>query len=363
MTTDVLEPALLWDILREIAFICPRGTCTTLMRTCTFFYHEVAASILSHEILLHNESITTSFLEFLHAGKNQMPRYPLVRHLALRLSLSLSPDTAKGLADAIALMTGLVTVQIPREIGNFWPTLSDFTIGNWPALSDAIASLPSLQRIFIHGAGPQSCQFLLSLQSANLRSIDLDITDRELKEELSGQRLSAPWLSSHLVQFFGRWTSTLTELRYHTPFLPAAQYTPSYYPEAYPMMRTLSICHRGRVDPSPYIRAFPILAHLDVHMQSELNDLFMWHEYRTSNVLSQREVQRLGPASQHPGQWWEFVQFNGTLADLYALALNCRISHIRLDFMEDTHLPLLSASPCRRTTNTSEYLFFRGADR
>ncbi len=115
------------------------------------------------------------------------------------------------------------------------------------------------------------------------------------------------------------------------------------------MMRTLSIYYCGRVDPIPYIRAFPNLAHLGVEGHIQLNDEV--HEYRTSNVLSQREVQRLGPASQHPGQWWELVQFDGTLADLYALALNCRISHIRLDFMEDTHLPLLSASPCRRTTN------------
>ncbi len=180
--TDILEPAMPWDILREIAFICPRGTCTTLMRTCAFFYHEAAASILSHEIQLGNVSRTTGILRFLRAGKT--PRYPLVRHLALRLHRSLSPDTTKGLADAIALMTGLVTIRVSP---------GKFTIENWPAaIRDAVASLPSLQRIFIHGTSvPQSCQILLSLQSANLRSVELDITDREPKEELSGQRLSS----------------------------------------------------------------------------------------------------------------------------------------------------------------------------
>ncbi|KAI0762208.1 hypothetical protein C8Q74DRAFT_1288801 [Fomes fomentarius] len=106
------------------------------------------------------------------------------------------------------------------------------------------------------------------------------------------------------------------------------------------MMHTLSMSHRGRMDPIPYIRAFPNLAHLRVHCTSRINNSV--HEDRTSNARSQREVEHLGPASQRPG-WRELIQFNGTLVDLYALALNCHIAHIRLhDYTDDKDLPLLS---------------------
>ncbi|KAI0793626.1 hypothetical protein C8Q74DRAFT_1402517 [Fomes fomentarius] len=329
---DILEPALPWDILREIAFICPRGTCTTLMRTCAFFNHEAAASILSQRIRLRMESTAKGFLKFLQAGKK--PRYPCVRHLALRFNRHspLSPETANALAEAIALMTGLVVV----EVG-----FGEYTIGNWPALRDAIAFLPSLRQIFIENAGPRSWQFLLSLQSAKLRSIKIDFFEREPEpeEELSGQRLSAPWLSSHPVQSFGRWTSTLTELAYYCRYAhPTAHDAFSRYSEVYPMMRTLSMCHRGHcLDPTPYIRAFPNLAHLEVNPQSKLDR----DQDRTSNT---HEVQRLRPVSQHRDAGWrELVQFHGPLVDLYALALNCHISHIKLDTcLQDMDLPLLS---------------------
>ncbi|KAI0747390.1 hypothetical protein C8Q74DRAFT_1374428 [Fomes fomentarius] len=327
--TEVLQPALPWDILREIAVNCPPKTCATLICTCTFFSHEAAASMLRNYVIsLYDEFSTAGFVKFLRPGKRKKPRYPFVRHLALRYNphfpvhAPLSPDTAKELADAFALMTGLVAVRI-RE----------YTMVNWPVIGDAISSLPSLRRIDMYEAGPRSCQSFLSLQSANLRSIQLNISDLESER--------APWVSSHPVQLFGRWTSTLTELQYHSPFVPEVQYTPSCYPEVYPMMRTLSICHRGRVDLIPYIRAFPNLAHLTVEILSRLDDE---HEYRTSNLRSQREVQHLGPASKHPS-WQELVQCNGFLVDLYALALSCRISHIRLDnyIEDDRHLPLLLA--------------------
>ncbi|KAI0794613.1 hypothetical protein C8Q74DRAFT_1249785 [Fomes fomentarius] len=113
------------------------------------------------------------------------------------------------------------------------------------------------------------------------------------------------------------------------------------FPAVYPLMRTLLIRHRGRLDPTPYIRAFPNLAHLEVDTQSVLNDDV--HESRASNIRSQREIDHLGPASQEFG-WRELVQFHGSLVDLYALALNCRISHIILDkCTDDIHLPLLPA--------------------
>ncbi len=59
-----------------------------------------------------------------------------------------------------------------------------------------------------------------------------------------------------------------------------------------------------------------------------------------ANARSNTEV----PVSPHLG-WRELVECNGSLAiDLYALALNCRISHIKLDrCTEDIHLPLLPA--------------------
>ncbi|KAI0762217.1 hypothetical protein C8Q74DRAFT_1371308 [Fomes fomentarius] len=333
---DVLGPALPWDILREIAFICPGEICATLMRTCTFFYHEAAASILGHTIHLYNDSVVTRFLRFLRAGKK--PRYPCVCHLALcfdRHSASpLSLDSAEALAAAIALMTQLVVVDIIRED----------TLGDWPAIGHAIASLPSLRRVFIEEVGPRSCQFLLSLQSVKLRSIKLDITDHEPEEERPVQPLiSTPWLSLHPVQFFGRWSSTLTELQYHSPFLHAPQYTLSCYPEVYPMMRTLSIFQSGHVDLIPYIRAFLNLAHLGIDTESQLDSDDV-HEYHTSNIVrSQREVQCRGPVSQHSG-WQELVQFNGPLVDLYALALNCCISHMKIeDCIVDAHISLLSA--------------------
>ncbi|KAI0762201.1 hypothetical protein C8Q74DRAFT_1371294 [Fomes fomentarius] len=322
--TDILEPALPWDILREIAFICPRRTCATLMRTCIFFYHEAAASILGHEIMLYSTYSTAHFLNFLHAGKK--PRYPCVRHLDLHYTYSPpSPDSAKALADAIALMTGLVNLVIHS---------GEYTFMHWPAVGDAVASLPSLRQIVIENAGPRSWQIFLSLQSTKFRSVKLHISDSDREPERT------PWLSSHPVQLFGRWTSTLTELRYSSPRLLAPQYTPPFHPEVYPMMRTLWICHGDSMVPSPYIRAFPNLAHLHVHCTSRIYGAV--YEDRTSNIRSQREVQLLGPAPQHSG-WQELIQFNGSLSDLYALALNCHISHIKLDNrMDDTPLPPLS---------------------
>ncbi|KAI0762212.1 hypothetical protein C8Q74DRAFT_1450509 [Fomes fomentarius] len=336
--TDVREPALPWDILREIAFICPGEICTTLMRTCTFFYHEAAASILGHTIHLYNESVVTHFLRFLRAGKK--PRYPCVRNLSLGFHhyFSPSPDTANALANAITLMAGLVVVRI----------FGEYTLWKWPAIGDAIASLPSLRQISLTTMGLRSWQLLFSLRSAKLRSIELHILAHSgadgADEELSTrQSLSAPSLSSHPVQLFGRWTSTLTELTYHRRDAPPVQDASPSYSAVYPMMRTLSIRHRGRLDPTPYIRAFPNLAHLNVDTQLQSNDDV--HGYRTSNIHSQRERQRLGTTSpsQHAG-WQELIQFNGPLVDLYALALDSRISHIRLDdYTDDIDLALLSA--------------------
>ncbi|KAI0762199.1 hypothetical protein C8Q74DRAFT_1371292 [Fomes fomentarius] len=322
--TDVLEPALPWDILRDIAFTCPHDTCTTLMHTCTFFLHEAAASILSQELRLSHESTTVAFLKFLHGGKK--PRYPCVRHLALRFnpnffSPPLSPESEGALAGAIALMTQLVIVEIKED-----------TIAKWPALGDAIAFLSSLREIIVLEAGPRSLQHFLSLQSANLRSIKIEISQHESER--------APWLSAHPVQLFRRWKSTLTELDYSLYAHPAYDVS-SCYPEVYPMMHTLSICHRGRVDPTPYIRAFPNLAHLHVDSRSQLNKDV--HEYRILNIRSQREVHCLGPASPHLG-WRGPIRFKGSLVDLYALALNCHISHLKIvGFINDTvHLPMLS---------------------
>ncbi|KAI0762213.1 hypothetical protein C8Q74DRAFT_1220244 [Fomes fomentarius] len=294
--TDILEPALPWDVLREIAFICPQKTCTTLMRTCTFFHHEAAASILGHEILLYSPDSTARFLNFLHAGKK--PRYPCVRHLDLHYTHSPpSPDSAKALADAIALMTGLVNLVIHS---------GEYTIMHWPAVGDAVASLPSLRQIVIENAGPRSWQIFLSLQSTKFRSVKLHISDSDREPERT------PWLSSHPVQLFGRWTSTLTEFQYSSPRLPAPQYTPPFHLEVYPMMRTLSICHGDSMNPSPYIRAFPNLAHLHVHCTSRIYGAV--YEDRTSNIRSQREVQLLGPAPQHSG-WQELIQFNNNRMD------------------------------------------------
>ncbi|KAI0762202.1 hypothetical protein C8Q74DRAFT_1371295 [Fomes fomentarius] len=323
--TDVREPALPWDTLREIAFICPQrtGTCATLMRTCTFFYHEAAASILAQEIRLYGEPRTVGFLKFLHAGKK--PRYPCVRRLDLRYNYSraLSPDSAKALADAIALMTGLVGLRIRS---------GEYTMRHWPAVGDAVSSLPSLRHIVIEDGGPGAWQILLSLHSTKLKSVKLDIYD--------GRSERTSWLSSHPVQLFGRWTSTLTKLEYSSPRLPAPQYTPPIHQEVYPMMRTLLICHDGHMDPVPYIRAFPNLAHLRVQCTSHIYGSV--YKARTSNIRSQRELQLLGPAPQHPG-WQKLIQFNGTFSNLYALALNCHISHIQLaQYMDDTNLPLLS---------------------
>ncbi|KAI0762204.1 hypothetical protein C8Q74DRAFT_1450503 [Fomes fomentarius] len=328
---EVPESALPWDILREIAFICPRETCTTLMCTCAFFYHEAAASILGQEIGLHNEHMTSGFLKFPHAGKK--PRYHCARHLTLWFGSPLPPDTADALAHAIALMTELVVV----EIGS-----GELTLRDWPAIGDAIALLPSLRQIYIDGVGPRSWQFLLSLQSL-LRSIKIGISDCETEEELSGQGPSSPWLSLHPVQLVGRWTSTLTELAYHSCYAPPVHDASPSHSAVYPMMRTLSIRHHGRLDPTPYIRAFPNLAHLNVDTRLQLNDDI--HDYRTPNIHSQRELRRCGPmSSSHVPGWRELVQFNGSLVDLYALALDCRISHIRLDdYTEDIDLPLLSA--------------------
>ncbi|KAI0762210.1 hypothetical protein C8Q74DRAFT_1450508 [Fomes fomentarius] len=320
---ELPEPALPWDILREIAFICPRETCSTLMCTCAFFYHEAAASILGQEIWLHNEHMTSGFLKFLHAGKK--PRYGCVRHLTLRFGLNLPPpDIADALAHAIALMTELVVV----EIGS-----GELTLRDWPAIGDAIAFLPSLRQIYIGGADTRSWQLILSLQSSRLRSIKLGISDCETEEELS----------LHPVQLFGRWTSTLTELAYHRRYAPLVRDASPSHSAVYPMMRTLSIRHHGRLDPTPYIRAFPNLAHLNADTRLQLNDDI--HEYRTSNIHSQRERQRFGPTSpSHVPGWRELIQFNGSLVDLYALALDCRISHVRLDeYTDDIELSLLSA--------------------
>ncbi|KAI0762195.1 hypothetical protein C8Q74DRAFT_1220231 [Fomes fomentarius] len=158
---------------------------------------------------------------------------------------------------------------------------------------------------------------------------------------MHGKSERPPWFSSHPVQFFGQWTSTLMELVCHFPYAHPEHDPSPCYPEVYPMMHTLSIRYRGRLDPTPYIRAFPNPTHLDVDTGLELNDDM--HKYRTSNIHSQRKVQHIGPAFQHAG-WQELVQFNGPLVDLYALALDCRISHIKLgDHIEDMHLPLLSA--------------------
>ncbi len=332
--TDILEPALPWDILREIAFICPRETCATLMRTCAFFKHEAAASILGREIQLFDKQTTAGFLKFLHAGNK--PRYPCVRHLTLGFHdyFPLTPDNANALANAIPLMAGLVVARI---------VCAEWTLGKWPAIGDAIASLPSLRQISLMRAGLRSWQLLFSLRSAKLRSIEFQILAHSGADEglSTRQSLGAPSLSSHPVQIFGRWSSTLTELAYQCVYAPAAHDALPCYPEVYPMMRTLYICHCiGRVDPTPYIRAFPNLAHLQVKTLLHKGV----HEYRTSIAHSQREVQRGGPASHQPGQWRELIQFNGSLVDLYALALNCRISHIRLAHCTyDIDLPLLRA--------------------
>ncbi len=298
--TDALEPALPWDILREIAFICPRGTCATLMRTCAFLNHEAAASILSHKIRLFGEYSTVDFLKFLRAGKKS--RYPCARHLAFcfdrRLKHAfqlppydpmLSPDSANALAHAIALMTGLVVVDYGLS-----------TVEQWPAIGDAIVSLPSLQTIMIQRPGPPTWQLLRSLKSTQIRSIILGWF-----QETPTQHPSAVLHSLHPVQAFGSWTSTLTELEYLYPYVPPAHDASAGFPEVYPMMRALSIRHRAsRVDPIPYIRAFPNLAYMSVIVTmggQSSDDVYEHEHYRTLNVCSQRELQRLRPASQHSG--------------------------------------------------------------
>ena len=83
-------PKLCWGVLREAALVAPRQTCATLMRTCRFFYHEGAISLLQDRVELTDDQSILRFLNFLEAGDE--PRFPYVRNTSFRSPTFGSPQ-------------------------------------------------------------------------------------------------------------------------------------------------------------------------------------------------------------------------------------------------------------------------------
>ncbi|KAI0708044.1 hypothetical protein C8Q76DRAFT_800321 [Earliella scabrosa] len=306
------------------------------MRTCRFFYHQGAISLLQDRVELTDDQSILRFLNFLEAGDE--PRFPYVRNISFRIAnFWVSPiEIRNRIVKAVSRMTGLISLSI-RDAGR--------TLKTWPGFGDALATLTSLRRIKLHGGGPTMVHLLSSLSRANrLLAIDVDWTLRREENEVDGHgffhtRVSPDaWPSMHPVPFLSHCAPTLEELscrRWHTHPGPG---TP-VYAEVYPRMRRLQIVHDSHPVAAHYIRAFPNLTSLHLWTnQDVITPTVPLLPIRNMNMLMQYQLGLDSAASC----WPHLETYTGSLTHLYALCLSCHIPMIRFDEgVSDAHLPML----------------------
>ncbi|RPD71392.1 hypothetical protein L226DRAFT_573878 [Lentinus tigrinus ALCF2SS1-7] len=320
------SPRLNWDVLREIARCADRATCTSLILTCRFFYHEAAKTILFEPVLLHNEDHVSKFLRFVQADDNS--RYTYVRDVSFDF-YELPPQLLDSLVRSMAHMTRLERMYLG---------MGERFLNIFPVLADAIARLTSLRRLAINYAGDLTCAFLNSLQSG-LVSVTLTWIWR-FEHEIDPHLLN----NQHPAFLLARCASTLEELIYKN-WLTSSEVP--VFNHSYPKLRTLEMyCDDEFPLVVSYIRAFPNLRRLRVETLHSESDSEVVQASVTERLTRHRERNISSQLDPHgPGTWKHLEEFCGFLVDLYVLGLASRISSVT--FLDDLggahHLDFLSA--------------------
>ncbi|RPD56468.1 hypothetical protein L227DRAFT_603060 [Lentinus tigrinus ALCF2SS1-6] len=317
MASEPALPLLNYDILLEVAYLADRRTCASLMLTCKVLNKAAAKSVLqplSGRVILWTVKDVSLFLRFLHADPS---RFQYVREIdiSLRLMSPYTDDDVERLLDGLRRMERLNTLGILH---------AEITLKN-SVFFNGVARLTTIKRLELQGAEDNACR-LLSQMQADLVFIHVDGLATVPERHFAFYQDIDEYFRSHPVPLLAKWTATLEELTWE-------MYYPKHalpeFTQVYPKLRRLSFISDSCPHVAPLIRAYPNLARLTVQKECTVDEDSLTQQLRDRravNIQSQRDQ-----GGSKTVTWTHLEELVGSVIDLYALGLTCRIPRVHIN--------------------------------
>ncbi|KAH9925428.1 uncharacterized protein BXZ73DRAFT_12430, partial [Epithele typhae] len=311
-----------FDVMHIIWSFSDRSTLFTFRKTCRDYRHEVIRYILKEDVILNLErpAKISSFLHFVQAD----PTYRVwsLRGLVIASFDSMDNDTAKasdGLHSTVALLTAVT--NHPNRLLRLAIHNVEEILEMTPSIYPLVVQLSNLQELRLFSAGNASSRLVTSLP-VHLRRTSL----------VTMWHYHVPGLS-------GPDTNPLLLLQNHTDTLEECVLGDVTIPPDAPVyhcLTTLRLQYIPDYHVERYVHAFPNLQflHLDYDnmedsatMDAEMGLAQMDHT-RARNMSNQ----------EHWGTWPRLRVYDGPIAVLYVLGLQCPIADLRLNDDDDSQV-------------------------
>ncbi|KAI0630216.1 hypothetical protein C8Q77DRAFT_248865 [Trametes polyzona] len=317
---DSLRPRLHYDILLQVLETCSLADGSRLMRTSRFFYTHGVVPLLSHRVIQipEEEGKLQKFLAFLRVEGDR--RYKLVRRLHLHTQpYEPEPSDYLGLVEALRCLTNLWELEI---------LYSEDILSAHPDLPAVLAALSSLKTLSLLYMGERAITLVQTVH-AELSSVDLSFGDHQGNPVVLTDIDPSRRTLLHPISLLERFKSSLEEISGSYWFMGPGWYD---YPHlgnfVYPKVRRIQFDdgHELHLQATALMSAFPNLTHLKLKLYEE-GSIPTAGEVEQYAIKCRRNCE--AQQDQHYG-WTELEEYEGGLADLYALGLLCPITTVTL---------------------------------
>ena len=301
------------DVLANILSFASLEAIPSMMQACRLFYHEGPKELLAYGATFDSEEKIPAFFRFILAENGTRCRYLGGLHLLLddddrwvpfRRQLELDRDVWRRLINlfrdhSFPLLHTLAIIpaeELFRDV---------------PGLSSVLSTLPSVERVNIHSAGPMTCSMIKRMDQL----VRVKLAYGPFNSDISAFEL-------HPLIVFKNSRNTLEQLE--VSFFDEPFHHPYDIPQ-FLQMRDLELAWCSNLAIAPFARAFPHLLHL--RYDSTVNHM----DLTTNQLMALRQNNRREFLAH--SAWKELEATSGHLIDLYVSGLACDVKDVQV-FMD-----------------------------
>ena len=318
------------DILCEVASVSGRNELFSLMLISRDLQLHCAKYVLRDNVYLNTTRGFASFILFM--GRNQSRRWRYLRSLSFGEN-RIDSDVAGALGKVISGASNLEILHFKH---------AEIVLGSHPQLGLGLAAVSTIKYAVLQRVGQHACRML----EAMFWPLETAVLDQDIVgQDDSLERLHPAVLlknSRKTLQLlrYNRWTAYDSRL-------------PEY--PIYPALHSLDFADAWLPPASQWSLAYPNLKHLDVcSLDADYHGMDLATATRVTNLQEHAEF----------GCWPALEHFTGSVLELYALGLPCRILDVDIivssTTVESLEPALSVARPRRLTIRVWQHELYEG---
>lgn len=315
---EMASPRLNFDVLLRILEVQDTRHVVSMMQTCWTLQRAGAPLLLEDGVQIYTPKTLNSFYQFMFSDKTRF-RYLWCLELALEELPFKDHGTDETLSRIFRHATQLEELSIQE---------SDF-LDRYPATSNAIVAFTGLRKLSLTSGycmEQDNLRNMLIQLRSSIRSLSIDLHQDD-KHNATGDPITLlEGVAPHLEELSVGWAELMSDEGPEYPCLKRLSCTGLDTSE-------IMFCQ-------PLIRAFPSLLWLELpETMDNINDEV--EERRLENIFDQQGL-----------QWHHLAYLKGPLVSLYGLALQCPVTTLHLEAVEDA----MGAAPLRAVLRDSQPL-------